>query len=56
LFIVREEFAHIPAGSPYDIEIFVSGYVVKDKATDVLSRSQRTLLKLAKSWLPSLIP
>jgi phosphatidate phosphatase APP1 len=44
------------AGSPYDIEIFVSGYVVKDKATDVLSRSQRTLLRLAKSFaaLPKL--
>lgn len=41
-------------GAPYNIEIFVSGYVVKDKASNVLSRSQRTLLRLAKSWLPSL--
>lgn len=44
------------AGAPYDIEIFVSGYVVKHKTSDVLSRSQRTLLRLAKSFasLPKL--
>ncbi|KAI0272707.1 hypothetical protein BC834DRAFT_817656 [Gloeopeniophorella convolvens] len=41
---------------PYDIEVFVSGYAVKYKAPGALSRSQRTLLKLAKSFaaLPKL--
>jgi hypothetical protein len=56
VYLFEKNSLTFPAGSPYDIEIFVSGYVVKDKATDVLSRSQRTLLKLAKSWLPSLFP
>ncbi|KAI9464529.1 hypothetical protein BJY52DRAFT_824562 [Lactarius psammicola] len=44
------------AGAPYDIEIFVSGYVVKHKTSGVLSRSQRTLLRLAKrfAYLPKL--
>ena len=42
------------AGAPYDIEIFVSGYVVKHKTSNTLSRSQRTLLKLAKSWFAPL--
>ena len=37
------------AGAPYDIEVFVSGYVVKHKAPNALSRPQRTLLRLAKS-------
>ena len=54
--LLFDSIAHIPKGTPYDIEIFVSGYVVKDRATDALSRSQRTLLKLAKSWSPSLFP
>jgi hypothetical protein len=35
-------------GTPYDVEVFVSGYVVKHKAANALSRSQRTLLRLAK--------
>ncbi|KAI0305990.1 hypothetical protein B0F90DRAFT_1695185 [Multifurca ochricompacta] len=44
------------AGTAYDIEIFVSGYVVKQRAPNALSRPQRTLLKLAKSFasLPKL--
>lgn len=43
-------------GAPYDIEILVSGYVVKHKDPNALSRPQRTLLKLAKSFasLPKL--
>ena len=39
------------AGAPYDIEVFVSGYVVKHKA-QTLSRSQRKILGLAKRSLP----
>jgi hypothetical protein len=38
------------AGAPYDIEVFVSGYVVKHKAHNTLSRSQRNILGLAKRW------
>jgi hypothetical protein len=38
------------AGTPYDIEVFVSGYVVKHKA-QTLSRSQRKILGLAKRSL-----
>ncbi len=45
-FLYKGVDAHPFAGAPYDIEVFVSGYVVKDS---VLSRPQRTLLKLAKS-------
>jgi hypothetical protein len=41
--------AHCLAGAPYDIEGFVSGYVVKNRAPNALSRPQRTLLRLAKS-------
>ncbi|KAH9072237.1 hypothetical protein EDB83DRAFT_2517012 [Lactarius deliciosus] len=46
----------IHPGGPYDIEIFVSGYVVKHKTSGGLSRSQRTLLTLAKkfAYLPKL--
>ena len=40
---------HYFAGAPYDIEGFVSGYVVKHRAPNALSRPQRTLLRLAKS-------
>ena len=39
------------AGAPYDIEVFVSGYVVKHKA-QTLSRAQRKILGLAKRSLP----
>ncbi|KAI0255750.1 hypothetical protein BJV78DRAFT_1358435 [Lactifluus subvellereus] len=44
------------AGAPYDVEVFVSGYVVKHKAPNALSRPQRTLLRLAKHFasLPKL--
>jgi hypothetical protein len=41
--------AHYFTGAPYDIEMFVSGYVVKHRAPNALSRPQRTLLRLAKS-------
>ncbi|KAH9175958.1 hypothetical protein EDB89DRAFT_2066151 [Lactarius sanguifluus] len=46
----------IHPGGPYNIEIFVSGYVVKHKTSGELSRSQRTLLILAKkfAYLPKL--
>lgn len=46
----------IHPGGSYDIEIFVSGYVVKHKSSGGLSRSQRTLLTLAKkfAYLPKL--
>ena len=40
---------HCFSGAPYDIEVFVSGYVVKHRAPNALSRPQRTLLRLAKS-------
>ena len=48
-FLYKEVDAHRFAGAPYDIEVFVSGYVVKHRAPNALSRPQRTLLKLAKS-------
>ncbi|KAI0048769.1 hypothetical protein FA95DRAFT_1009643 [Auriscalpium vulgare] len=43
-------------GEPYDVEVFVSGYAVKTRAPGALSRSQRTFLRLAKSFasLPKL--
>ncbi|KAH9066574.1 hypothetical protein EDB87DRAFT_437645 [Lactarius vividus] len=46
----------IHPGGPYNIEIFVSGYVVKHKTSGGLSRSQRTILTLAKkfAYLPKL--
>jgi hypothetical protein len=48
-FLYKVVDAHCFAGAPYDIEVFVSGYVVKHKALNALSRPQRTLLRLAKS-------
>lgn len=48
-FLYKGVDAHCFAGAPYDIEVFVSGYVVKHRAPNALSRPQRTLLKLAKS-------
>jgi hypothetical protein len=48
-FLCKRVDAHCFAGAPYDIEVFVSGYVVKHRAPNALSRPQRTLLKLAKS-------
>ncbi|KAI9508173.1 hypothetical protein F5148DRAFT_1284339 [Russula earlei] len=49
------------AGAPYDIEVFISGYVVKHRAVHALSRSQRAVMKLAKRFaslpkLPDLCP
>ncbi|KAI0064045.1 hypothetical protein BV25DRAFT_1882683 [Artomyces pyxidatus] len=43
-------------GAPYDIEVFVSGYAVKQRAPGSLTRPQRTFLRLAKSFaaLPKL--
>jgi hypothetical protein len=48
-FLYKGIDAHCFAGAPYDIEVFVSGYVVKHRSPNALSRPQRTLLKLAKS-------
>jgi hypothetical protein len=48
-FLYKGVDAHCFAGAPYDIEVFVSGYVVKHRAPNALTRPQRTLLRLAKS-------
>jgi hypothetical protein len=48
-FLFKGVDSHYFAGAPYDIEVFVSGYVVKHRAPNALSRPQRTLLRLAKS-------
>ncbi|ETW79250.1 hypothetical protein HETIRDRAFT_50464, partial [Heterobasidion irregulare TC 32-1] len=37
-------------GAPYDVDIFVSGYAVKHRAPGLLTRSQKTVLKLAKTF------
>ncbi|KAA1468924.1 hypothetical protein DENSPDRAFT_834421 [Dentipellis sp. KUC8613] len=43
-------------GAPFDVELFVSGYAVKQRAPGLMSRSQRTFLKIAKGFaaLPKL--
>ncbi|KAI0316763.1 hypothetical protein OF83DRAFT_1059817 [Amylostereum chailletii] len=35
---------------PYEIEVFTSGYAVKNRAPGILTRSQKTFVKLAKSF------
>ncbi|TFY81111.1 hypothetical protein EWM64_g2908, partial [Hericium alpestre] len=43
-------------GAPFDIEVFVSGYAVKERALGAMSRSQKAFIKVAKGFasLPKL--
>ncbi|THH15739.1 hypothetical protein EW146_g4777 [Bondarzewia mesenterica] len=47
-------YHHLPGGSqegaPFDVEVFVSGYAVKHRAPGLMTRSQKTVLRLAKSF------